>query len=245
MIVDHTAEGWEIIFQSAHALLAGRLAPAMSGLSSTPYWVETLAAIVDHDDLKESFGKNVYITSLGAPKDFTEFALTANERYREVKRRIQSGYRKHRWIGLVASRHAEGLYGGENTSRRLQTLLEVERTRRQTVLGELGATREDLEKSYELLSFCDRTSLILCQNEIPAMHRRSEIITSNKGQRYELWEREDRSLAVDPWPFHESFVVSVEVRTVNQLEFSSDRELERRLTASPVENRKWKLERAA
>jgi hypothetical protein len=240
MIVTHTASGWEVIFQSAHALLAGRFAVELKSVSDAPYWFETLAAIVDHDDLKESFGKDVYLTELGAPKDFTQFSLCARERFAEVKRRIESGHRKHRWIGMLCTRHAEELYGDEATSHRLRVLLQAERKRRLEVLRHLGASTSDLEAAYQVLRFCDRSSLILCQREIPAMNRKIEIVSDLGGARYDLWEREDHALAVDPWPFEKSrFEVGTEVRVLQQLQFSNDRELEKRLMAADVEYRRW------
>jgi hypothetical protein len=240
MIVTNTAKGWVIVFQSAHALLAYRFAFEMKGLKGIPHWKETLAAIADHDDHKEAFGKNVYLTELGAPKDFAQFSLSALERFTEVKRRIESGHRKHRWIGVLCSRHAEELYSRDNTSKQLKALLQSERRRRLAVLHALHASVSDLEAAYQVLHFCDRISLILCQGEIPAMNRRIEIVSHRNSVRYELWETGDHSLAVDPWPFEKpEFEVGVEVRTVPQLKFSSDRELEKQLMACDVENRSW------
>lgn len=244
MIVTHTPGGWEIIFQSAHALLAGRFAAQLKAFKDVPHNLETLAAIIDHDDLKESFGNNVYLTELGAPKDFTQFALSARERFAEVKRRIESGHRKHRWIGLLCSRHAEDLYRDEKTSKRLSQLLDGEKKRRLSVLATLQASENDLEAAYHVLRFCDRISLILCQGEIPAMNRRIEIVSDANGERYELWESEDGALSVDPWPFDKPhFEVDVEVRTLRQLKFSNDLELEKQLMVAEVTNRKWTIRR--
>lgn len=240
MIVTHTVRGWEIVFQSAHAMLAGQFAVHFKALKDTRHRLETLAAIVDHDDLKEAFGSNVYLTKLGAPKDFSQFSMSARERFAEVKRRIEHGHRKHRWIGLLCSRHAEELYSDESISQRLKALLHSEKKRRQAVLHELSASVNDLEAAYNVLRFCDRISLILCRGEIPTMNRRIEIVSDRGGVRYDLWEGGDNSLAVEPWPFETpQFEVAVEVRTIPQLKFLSDRELEKRLMISAVENRIW------
>lgn len=240
MIVKSVETGWEIVYQAAHALLAGKIATQLRQLPGIHYWPETLAALFEHDDHKTSFGKNVYLTELGAPKDFTQFRFTAQERYEEVKRRIENGYRKHRWIGLLAARHAEELYRGETVSKRLQSLLEHERGRREKVLGDLKTNEEALEQAYSVVQWCDRISLILCQNALPAMQRRLEIAPMQDGRRYEIWQQEDMTVAVDPWPFTSKiFVEHVEVRSLGQLAFSSDKELEKHLNESPVEQRSW------
>lgn len=242
MIVRSTESGWEIVFQAAHALLAAQIALHLQKLPAVHFWSETLAAIVDHDDLKEAFGHNVYLTELGAPKDFTQFTFTAKERFLEVQRRIESGYRAHRWIGLLAARHAEELYRNAKVSKRLKDLLDLEHQKRQGTLRDLRSSTEALEAAYSVLQWCDRMSLILCQNPLPAMHRRIEIAALANRQRYEMWETEDQAVAVDLWPFESKlFTVHVEVRTIHQLAFESDLELEHCLHDSPVEDRFWTI----
>lgn len=243
MIVRSTEKGWEIVFQSAHALLAGQIGSHLLQSPKIPFWFQTLAAVVDHDDHKESFGRNVYLTELGAPKDFTQFKYSANERFTEAKRRIENGYRKHRWIGLLAGRHAEELYKSNSITKRLDELITNERRKRRSILRDLKVTEEKLEAAYSALQWCDRLSLILCQNAVPAMHRRVEIAKLLDQVRYETWERENGKLMIEPWPFASSSItVSLEVRTVTQLAFRSDTELEKALLDCDVEERNWTFE---
>ena len=242
VIVRNIESGWEIVFQSAHALLAGQIATHLRRLPRIRYWGETLAAILEHDEHKVAFGKNIYLTELGAPKDFTQFRFTARERFEEVQRRIESGYRKHRWIGLLAARHAEELYRHEAVSKKLAELLDVERRKRPALLDELRTTETALEVAYAVFQWCDRTSLILCQNALPAMQRRIEIAPLGDGKRYEIWQNVDRNVSVHPWPFSSDyFDQHVEVRTITQLSFTADRELEVCLRQSPVEKRCWRF----
>ena len=97
-----------------------------------------------------------------------------------------------------------------------------------------------MEAAYAVLQWCDRTSLILCQSGIPAMHRRIEIAPLADRRRYELWQADDETVAVSPWPFQfPRFEVHVEVRSLHQLTFQSDRELERCLQSGEIEDRRW------
>ena len=244
MIVRNVEAGWEVVYQSAHALLAGQIAAHLRKPQSIRYWTETLAAIIDHDELKASFGSNIYLTELGAPKDFTQFQFKARERYDDVQRRIDNGYRKHRWIGLLATRHAEELYGQVNVSKKLETLLGIERQKRASVLQELKTSEQALEIAYAIFQWCDRASLILCQKALPAMHRRLEVASLGDRKRYEIWENEEQAVSVDPWPFDsDKFEVHVEVRTIQQMTFTNDRELERCLKECEVEDRFWTIEK--
>lgn len=240
MIVRSVASGWEVIYQSAHALLAGQIASQLKRLPQVDYWAETLAAIVDHDDHKEAFGQNLYLTEVGAPRDFTQFEQTARERFLEVRRRIEHGYRKHRWIGLLAARHAEELYREAKVSKALRDLLQQEQDKRTSVLRDLGTSAAALEIAYRVMQWCDRLSLIFCLGEVPAMHRRLEIATLDGKESYGLWETDESRVVVDPWPFlSETVTFHVEVRTLHQLGFRTDRELEQCLLECAVEDRGW------
>jgi len=53
MIVSYTAEGWEIITQSAHGLLVAQIAHHSRHNIRTERWVETWLAIADHDEAQE------------------------------------------------------------------------------------------------------------------------------------------------------------------------------------------------
>ena len=75
------------------------------------------------------------------------------------------------------------------------------------------------------------------------MNRRLEIAELDEGTRHEIWESENQTVTVEPWPFKiESFKVGVEFRTVHQLSFSSDQELEKHLLECAVEERTWHFE---
>ncbi|MEQ8208759.1 MAG: DUF3891 family protein [Lacipirellulaceae bacterium] len=240
MIVRNVEEGWEIIFQGSHGLLAGQFARRMIAAKEIKFPLETLSSIIEHDDLKEEFGDDTYVTDAGAPKDFTLFEFSANERYQESRRRIEHAYRKHRWMGLLISKHVEFLYEGEETAKRLTDLIEEEKQHREKVLKQLGIDCEVLDTAYELLRWCDRCSLILCRENLPAMERRLEIMTDRSDTRFEIWKCESDYVHVEPWPFDcEDFEVAVEVHSVKRLSYSSDKQLESDLAEGQTELRRW------
>lgn len=244
MIVTNTETGWEIIFQPSHGLLAGQIADQLNEGFQTRFWFAARAAIAQHDDEQPDFSANnrIHLTKLGAPKDFTLVVMTAEERFRKNQRVIEQSYRKSRWMGLLESMHMEFLYKDEKVSKDLADLLKQERSHRRKVMRQLGIDKTDLKHAYQTLRWCDRCSLILCQNRLPAMQRRLEIITTSDQIRYEVWQREDQSVSVDPWPFGvEAFEVGVEVYTVEQLSFNDDRELGEKLSKTKPEYRAWQF----
>ncbi len=245
MIVKNVKTGWEIIMQRSHGLLAGQIAHALSDLNGIKYRLETLLAIIEHDDYKEDFGGNRYLTDAGAPKDFTLFDMHDKSRYVEAVRRVENQTLRHRWIGLLQSRHVHELYDGEKVSKELKAFLKSEKKRRKEVLKELDTSLEELENAYQCLGWADRCSLILCRDQIPAMGRHLEIITVRDGTRYEIAQRDDETLDVSPWPFQtQRFEVCLESHLLTQLSFKSDEALYQSLRQSQTKTQTWTFKQA-
>ena len=149
-----------------------------------------------------------------------------------------SRQRKHSWLGVMQSIHAESLYRGEDTGTEMQRMLDLEKKRREFMLAQLHIDPTIVQQTYDWMHFCDRLSLILCGDDVPAMNRRLEIITNDEGTRFEIWQDERDRIRVSPWPFVEVKVeLSVEYRTVTQLAFVDDAELGNALKTCQVELR--------
>lgn len=237
MIVRSVEEGWRVVFHAAHGLLAQDLASHVDIGDQLPYWPLTQVAIGNHDDAKQQFrpGKRTYVTDVGVPKDFTLMSMSSEERVKDARSQIWEACKKHRWIGLLVSLHNDSLYRNEPVADEMQSLLDDERKRRSEVLNDLEVTSDDLQASYDWMSWCDRCSLILSGKDVPAMQRRVEIITTSQGQRYDLQQDKSGILHIEPWPFRErDFKVSIEARTLRQLSYQDDAELADALRHSSV-----------
>lgn len=242
MIIRNVDQGWTVVFHSSHGLLAQRIASYLDEARELPYWFETQVAIGVHDDLHQVYGKGKrdLLTQAGAPRDFTLVPMQDEDRVVEMQDRIDAGFRKHSWLGVLQSLHAECLYRDEDTANKMQPMLDLEKKRRETTLEQLHIDKTGVQKTYDWMHFCDRLSLILCGEDVPAMNRRLEIITNNEGTRFEIWQDERDCIRVSPWPFVENIVeFAVEYRTVKQLSFVDDVELGDALKACPVELRKF------
>ena len=242
MIVNQVQEGWEIIHQPAHGILAAQIALQFP-VADFPdqYRMDTIGAIMDHDDYQSEYESHTYVTEVGAPRDFTLLEMNANERYEQVQRVLSAAYEKSCWTGLLISFHFNFLYQGEPVKKRLTQLLEYERERRPKILKDLDLNFDTLETTYQIMRFCDRCSLILSRDEIPAMERRLEIITRPDDQRFEIWQdAATKHVHVSPWCFDDSeFTVAVDVRTLRQLHFKNDQALQEALKTAPVERKSW------
>ena len=242
MIVRNVDQGWIVVFHTSHGLLAQRIASHLDGARELPYWFETQVAIGVHDDLHQVYekGGREHLTQAGAPRDFTLVPMQDVDRVVTMQDRIDEGFYKHSWLGVLQSLHAECLYRGEDTANEMQSMLDMEKKRRELILAQLKVNASLVQKTYDWMHFCDRLSLILCGDDVPAMNRRIEIITNDDGTRFEIWQDQRDRIRVSPWPFvGVEIELSIEFRTVKQISFADDAELGDALKACQVELRKF------
>jgi len=127
MIVRQKNIAWSIIFHPSHRLLAQEIAARLSVAPDSPYWFKTKAAIGLHDDLHCVYesGKWEHLTDAGARCDFTLVPLKDWSRVQEMQDRIDDAYRKHTWLDIMQSKHAECLYSGEDVSAKMKRMLKM------------------------------------------------------------------------------------------------------------------------
>ncbi|GAB3829518.1 DUF3891 family protein [Hymenobacter jeollabukensis] len=241
MIVNYTAEGWQIIYQQAHALLAAQLLHQWPAFLPLDRWVGLLAAAAQHDDGQRRWDGRYALTPAGAPADFTMKDFSP-EQAREVMREARF---QGRWRSLLTSMHLSFLYEelrGQHSE--TDAFLDEQRRCQQRWRRELRLKKDEAQRAYALLQWCDRLSLILCRHELPDMERALEISQGPDGRRYDVRRRADESVQVTPWPFAAAeFEVSVEAAGLRQLQFGSDEELSTALKAAPLDTLRWTLHR--
>ncbi|KUG07963.1 DUF3891 family protein [Solirubrum puertoriconensis] len=242
MIVNYTPEGWQIVYQQAHALLAAQLLYQWPAFLPLEQWVGLLAAVAQHDDGQRRWDGRYAITPAGAPADFTtkEFSL---EQATEVMHQARF---QGRWRSLLTSMHMSFLYEDLRGQRKdIDAFLDEQRQCQLRWRRELQVTKADAGRAYALLQWCDRFSLILCRHELPEMERALEISTGPDGQRYDVRQLPaDDGITVEPWPFAaDEFSVGVEVSVVHQLQFKDDQELSHALRQAPIQALRWQLRR--
>jgi hypothetical protein len=238
MIVNSLKDGWEIIFQRSHALLAAELAAQWDSAHRPERWIETLVAISQHDD-QENFWQGNHLSEIGAPLNFDQVPLDTRKLL--AQQVIENAQRQSLWIALLISRHNSFLYEpmrGQDAA--LDQFLDQQVEQQQAWRKALKVSAKALEKAYALVGWADRLSLILCQRQIPERQRTLEICQGPDGESHQLLERDDGTLQVIPWPFAISeFTVSIETRRAQQLRYNSVDELRRTVENAPITRRDW------
>jgi Protein of unknown function (DUF3891) len=104
---------------------------------------------------------------------------------------------------------------------------------------ELGVAKEEAERAYEFMRWCDSLSLILAQQQIPDAGRSIEITSGIDGIRYDLRELPNGHLTVEPWPFEEEFTVNVETSHLSEIKYTDNESLVKALKTAPIKVLEW------
>ena len=238
MIANLIQTGWEVIYHRAHALLAAQIAGHWYSLDRPPErLIETIAAISHHDDLEREWEGN-HLTEAGTPLDFTLEKKTNLKKLRELTKNAR--YRG-RWVAMLISMHTSFLNEGKRgESAELDDFLDEQLENQKQWRQELKITKKEADKAYAFMQWCDRLSLILCQHELPMDERALEISTGPDGKRYDVIQRSDGTVSVQPWPFTEKeFKVSVEACYLSQVKFDDNAALTEALQTAPIKLLEW------
>ncbi|MEH2060656.1 MAG: DUF3891 family protein [Nostoc sp.] len=241
MIVNATPYGWKVIYHRAHALLAAQLAGHWKRQDAPVRLYETIAAISHHDDLEKEWEEDS-LTEAGAPKDFTlNTDNDQNNGFQKLANLAKNARYRGRWVALLISMHISRLNEpSRGKSPAFDDFLDEQLQNQQHWRSELGIKKDEVDSAYAFMQWCDRLSLILCQQELPADERFLEISKGPDGERYDIMQRRDQLVTVKPWPFQEKqFTVNVEACDILQVKFESNAELTQALQSAPIKVLEW------
>jgi hypothetical protein len=237
VIVKHTQTGWDVIYHRAHALLASQLAGQWCRKNAPPRLYETIAAISHHDDLEREWEEHI-LTEAGTPLDFTLDSATSYER---LRKHLERALYRGRWVALLNSMHQSRLNSGaRGTSPEADYFLDEQEKFQHQWCEELGLSMQEAGCAYDFMQWCDRLSLILCQQELPADERALEVSTGHDGQRYDVKQFDNKLVTVLPWCFEDDrFTVNVEVSSLSQATFEDNASLIEALKLAPRKLLEW------
>ncbi|WP_205500272.1 DUF3891 family protein [Rufibacter psychrotolerans] len=239
MIVNPHEKGWEIIFQQAHALLAAEIGFAWRQAKWPLQFMQTLAAIAQHDDGQKDWTGRYALTPAGAPANFTQLPFCLEQARQVMKEARFQG----RWRSLLTSMHLSFLYEElRGQKKEWDAFLDEQLAYQKKWRQQLKVSRPDARYAYDFMQWCDRFSLILCRNELPEMERALEISNGPDQVRYEVTQLKTGPVLVQPWPFQaKQLSLSVEARCLTQLQFNSDQELAEAMWQAPIHRKEWLL----
>lgn len=239
MIVKYTNDGWQVVTQRAHGILAAQLAAEWKISERPERWTETLLAIAEHDDAEVELDGENLLTAGGGPLNFDmkEFDPLHYEKLSLLT------ITKNRYISLLTSLHIEFLSRlHDHKNAKAKSFLKEQALLRKKWMHELNISEKEILRVYDLLEWCDACSLLLCQDMIQPEKRQLEISTGPDKKMYFLCEAGERQLTVNPWPFEsKKFCVNFEWRLIPQLQFQSSAEFRKAFLKADVHETNWEF----
>ncbi|MDT7827587.1 DUF3891 family protein [Pricia sp. S334] len=236
MIVVHRKTGWKIISHYTHGLFAGKLAEQLKLDFRPEQWLDTLTAIIEHDDYLLDFGEQDYLTEIGMPLDYRMAGETDEEAYEHAERVYRNATQKSQFTAMLVGHHLDFLYSElAEAYKPLKKFLKNVREERVKQRNLYGLDKEAASTVYDLMRFCDRCSLILCQDQVPTLGRKLEINAALGDIPHFISKGGEDSISVSPWPFEkQKFSLNFEYRLLLKSDFKDNDELEAELKAVKV-----------
>jgi hypothetical protein len=237
MIANYTEQGWEIITQRAHGLLAAQIGAQWQHTIRTKRWTETLLAIAEHDDAQVELARNNLLTPQGGPVNFK----MKNFEQRHCTQTMNFALSKSRYIALLCSMHLEFIYKKDCADNpKAAQFISEQQTLQKQWRKELDVSLTDAERDYRLLEWCDALSLLLCQHENQPDSRAIQISNGPEDKNYQLIQLKPGILTVEPWPFEEqTFTLYFETRLIPRLVFKNAKEFRLAFRKAKVLEKRW------
>lgn len=241
MIVTYKEDGWQVVTQRSHGILAAQLCAQWREKDRPARWTETLLAIAEHDDAEVELDGENLLTPSGGPLNFDMkvFDLAHCEKLSMLTQT------KNRYISLLTSMHMEFLYRTDaNKDTTCKNFLKRQATLRKQWRKALHLTEAETLRIYDLMEWCDACSLLLCQERLQPEKRKLEISTGPDKKMYHILQTSDSTITIEPWPFEiKTFNVNFEFRIIKQLQFASSAEFRAAFLKAPVEEQVWTVSR--
>lgn len=235
MIVNYEENGWNIISQRAHGLLAGQICYHWKEKLRQEIWMETIVATIEHDDVFYEYEKDeILLNSNGGPLNFK---MRKFEK-KKCEKLIHMALSKSTYIALLTSRHIQFLYENSDDHIAGKYCQNLKKTDKKWIKI-AACNEEEVAQAYAILQWCDAFSLLICQQLIQPENRKIEVSIGPESQCYMLYKPNENILTVDPWPFEpENFEIHYESKTISKLEFKSENDFRSLLMkAVPVTHR--------
>lgn len=221
MIVNETPNCWNIFFQRAHGLLAGKIAFSLKKdcFLFPQYYFETINSIAEHDNGQSEWQNHTHLNDKGEPIDFRDKGVDLEQAYRTVN---NSKY-KSLWQALLTSIHTHSLYQPyKSDDTKIEAFLIEQEKFQENIFKTLQVKKSLVHQEYQLFRLCDELSLAICKN---SLQDKAQEIGSIQGTTYYASINKG-FIEIEPWCFKENKIQIIsEMYSIPHKTFKEDKDL--------------------
>lgn len=229
MICRPTEQGWDIITQRHHALLAAKLLAEWKPEYRPQPWHELLNACSQHDHGWVEKETDALVDDQGRPVDFLHMPVEAAIAISQ--RSLRNAELISVWCAVLVAQHIEYLSSFKDDSKTQALKTEIQE-KRVAWMSQLELSCDHLDRLYDLLKWADVLSLIVCCE--PSDFTRSLELKA-QGHTFSALSSGSDSWRLDPWPYRvDRLCLEYEVHSLPQARFSDNEALRRALSQASV-----------
>jgi Protein of unknown function (DUF3891) len=224
MIVTSHNQGWKIITQRSHGLLAAMLAFQFEIDLPNEIMVPTLIAIAEHDDGVAETKERKNLTDAGAPRHFLVNDGHVKTDLKQYQNVMELATSKSQINALLTSMHLKFILSNHFfvVDIKMDNFLKDQEKNRKKLLKNLNFDSKFAQHLYRFVEWCDAFSLLICMDKIQPEGRKMEISESPDGVINQVFYKDENVITVTPWPFKQNrFTVFYEYKIIQQLKFTS------------------------
>ena len=255
--------GLLLISQTAHAWVSGQLALRWGNahFARPELWEELMLVAAQHDNGWAEWELAPRIHSDGRPVSFMEMEL--EEHFAIWQRSAERMQTTSLYGALLISKHATELYQrrleedirGDTLEirQRIRGFVDEQRALQERIRPALqdhprygpALAEEPLANAFRLLQIWDLLSLLLLMGPLSTNTLEDVPVASGKRTTIQLTPRDERTLAIDPYPFSEApFTIRTDGRWFAQQTFRHNALFRRALEGAQVVGLEFVVERA-
>lgn len=232
-MVNPLENGWECVYQRAHAWMSFQMLLEFEPGLRTPEWPAILQAALTHDHGWMEWDEACLDGQ--APDSFTVSGV--DKALKITSRGVELAAHQSLDAAVFVARHIEELYSRRAEGPLVDHLAQI-REQRLGWMRELELSEEAVERGYQRVLWADSASLILCvadQEFVSELSLKIDETVYQLAPTGEHW-------TLEPWPYiTDELVVSVQSRILEQQKFASEQQLRSALAATEPRSKKWIL----
>jgi uncharacterized protein DUF3891 len=234
MVVNPTEDGWECIYQRAHAWMSYLMILDLKPELQTQEWPAVLQATLTHDHGWLEWDEAL-LDDQGRPASFV--VSSVEKGIKLSQRGVDLAAHQSLKSAVFVARHIEELYGWRPEPELGEHVRHIRKTRKKW-MRQLDLSHEHVEHGYRLVLWADTASLILCVEDQEFLANLDLVMGDTI---YEL-RGSGENWRLAPWPYQvEEIRVNVETKRLNQKRFESADDLRAALAKAQTGLRNWTI----